>query len=260
MTEINKDNGLPFISSFQVNPDLVWQMSRSEKYALIGLLEHLKPNCSVEIGTFQGGSLQVISEFSEKVYSIDISPEPKRTLQPLFDNVEFIVDQSVNVLHDLFKKIEEAGEKLNFVLVDGDHSRKGVHDDLKMILDYPHKNDLVILMHDSYNPQCRKGMKDIDYSSYDNIEYVELDYITGSFWHNGNNREMWGGLALIKVGGNQNTPAEVTESARNSFKVAQLHSIHIIKDKLRFLSPIKKRIYKQLKMRHKADKYFDFEK
>jgi hypothetical protein len=254
------DNGLPFISSFQVNPDLVWQMSRSEKYALTGLLDHLKPSCSVEIGTYQGGSLQAISAFSNKVYSIDISPEPKRTLQALFNNVEFIVDQSVNVLHQLFKKIEDEGEKLNFVLVDGDHSRKGVYDDLKLILDYPHKNELVILMHDSYNPQCRKGMKDIDYSSYDNIEYVELDYITGSFWHNGNNREMWGGLALIKISGKQTKPVEVNESARNSFNVAKMHSIHLIKDRLRFLSPIKKRIYKRLQKQHKADKYFDFKK
>ncbi len=211
------DNNLPFYSSFFPNEQLAWQMSRSEKYALIGLLEKIKPDVSMEIGTYQGGSLQVISHYSNKVYSIDISPEPKKTLASKFDNVEFLVEPSSEAIGKVFELIEEKDEKLDFVLIDGDHSRKGVYSDLKAVLDYPHKSQLTILLHDSYNPQCRKGMLDIDFKKYQHIEYVEIDYITGSFWHNGNNREMWGGLALIRINPSFNDKIVVRQSARNSF-------------------------------------------
>ena len=253
-------NGLPFISTLEADESMAWQMSRSEKYAMIGLLDKMNPHCSIEIGTFQGGSLQAISKYSNKVYSIDISPEPKRVLKDNFDNVEFIVGQSSEVLGDLFRKIETSGEQLNFILVDGDHSRQGVYNDLKAILEYPHKNELVILLHDSYNPQCRKGMKSIDYSKHKNVAYIELDYVTGSFWQNGAKRQMWGGLGLIKVGTGEYDNVQINESARKSFEVARLHSIHIFKDKLGFLSPIKKWLYKRYNIKHRDDLYFDFEK
>lgn len=253
------DNGMPFISSFPVDDTLPWQMSRSEKYGLIGLLEDLKPDYSLEIGTFRGGSLQVISRFSNHVFSIDISPEPKRTLEKRFHNVEFIVGNSIDVIHSTIQRIEAHGGKLNFVLIDGDHSRKGVYNDLKAVLDYEHKNDLTILMHDSYNPECRKGMKDVDFTKYDNIEYVELDYITGSFWHNNNNREMWGGLAMIKLKTDPCDNPKVHESAVKSFEVSRLHSSHIIKDSLWFLKPFKRWLYRKLNLKHPLDELYDFD-
>lgn len=253
------DNGMPFISSFPVDDSLPWQMSRSEKYGLIGLVENLKPDYSLEIGTFRGGSLQVLSHYSNQVFSIDISAEPKRTLENRFQNVKFVVGQSIDVIKSTLEEIEEKGGKLNFVLIDGDHSRKGVYNDLKAVLDYPHQNNVTILMHDSYNPECRKGMKDIDFTKYNNIEYVELDYITGSFWHNNNNREMWGGLAMIKVKASPCANPKIHESALKSFEVSRLHSSHIIKDTLWFLKPLKRWIYKKLNRRHPLDELYDFD-
>lgn len=99
-----------------------------------------------------------------------------------------------------FKKIEETGEELNFILVDGDHSKLAVYNNLKMILDYPHKYELTILVHDRFYPQSRKGMKMVDFANYEKVEYIELDYIHGNFWHNDTYREMWGGFALFKLG------------------------------------------------------------
>lgn len=260
MTANQKNNDLPLFSSFQIKEELVWQMSRSEKYALISLLELIRPNASLEIGTYRGGSLQVISHFSKKVYSIDISPEPKKSLSNKFNNVEFLVEPSSAAINKVFKVAEEKGERIEFVLIDGDHSRKGVYSDLKAVLDYPHKSKIMILLHDSYNPQCRKGMLDIDFKKYQHIEYAEIDYITGSFWHNGNNREMWGGLALIKVNPDIISSPKISQSAKNSFKVAKIHSIHMIKDPLKFLSPIKKAIYRRMKWKHREDTIYNFEK
>jgi protein-L-isoaspartate O-methyltransferase len=52
-----------------------WMMSPSEQMAMIFLLEHLRPKVAIEIGTRFGGSLQVISRYCERVYSLDIDPE-----------------------------------------------------------------------------------------------------------------------------------------------------------------------------------------
>lgn len=256
-------NGLPFFSDFELDNSLQWQMSRSEKYCMINLLETLKPDHAIEIGTYQGGSTQVISKFSKQVTTIDISDSPKKLLEDKFQNVSFVINESHKVLHELFRSIEEQGDKLNFVLVDGDHTRQGVSRDLQTVLDYPHQNDVVVVLHDSFNPDCRKGMREIDYSKYPQVSYVELDYVCGSFWTNDSYREMWGGLALIKISGIKNgkrtETAPVFQSYQKEFETCRAHSVHQIKDRLRFLVPLKKAVLKKLGRRHRTDRYYDFD-
>ena len=237
---MENDVGLPFITTFEVNQDLDWQMSRAEKYCLIGLLEKLRPSTAIEIGTFRGGSLQVLSHFSNKVYSIDISAEPKGRLEPLFNNVEYIVGNSTEEIENLLSKIEISGERVDFIFVDGDHSKKGVYKDLNAILQYDHKNELTVLMHDSFNPQCRKGMEKAISENLDKVAYANLDYIGGSFWHNDTFREMWGGFALLKVGkgGNGN---QIEQSLRKFHRSVYWHSIHLLKDRILFLGPVLKK-------------------
>ena len=260
MNQEKFDSGVPFLSTFQPEEGLEWQMSRAEKYALLGLLDKIKPDYSIEIGTYQGGSLQVISRYSRQVVSIDISKEPKRILKDRFENVDFIVGNSHEILHEVFEKIEREGRTLNFILVDGDHSKNGVYNDLKSILDYPHKNSLTVILHDSYNPQCRKGMRKINYSDYKNIEYIELDYIPGTFWHNDTYREMWGGFALIQIGNKAKNLTEVHLAAKKPYAINYLHSIHLLKDAIRFLAPLEKKFYKIFGLKHKSEKYMNFEK
>ena len=54
--------------------DLHWQMTNCERFALSGLLKRLQPKLSLEIGTYMGGSLQVLARFSQAVISVDIDP------------------------------------------------------------------------------------------------------------------------------------------------------------------------------------------
>lgn len=252
--------GLPFISSFPINESLKWQMSRAEKSALIQLLDTLRPQVSIEIGTFQGGSLQVISHFSTEVYSLDISAAPAKLLSQQFSNVHFSIGNSYEILGEIFASIEQSGKKLEFILVDGDHSKKGVYQDLKAILAYPHKHPLCILMHDSFNPQCRAGIKAIPFETIKGIKYIELDYITGSYSPNDNKGEMWGGFALIQIDPNfQGTSVKPLESQKSLFQLAHIFSKHIIKDRLQFLVPVKRKVYKLLGKKHLMDMYENFE-
>src|SRR5437868_8530331 len=58
-----------------------WEMSPSEQVALVFLLEYLRPKVAIEIGTRFGGSLQVLSHFSDRVYSLDIDAEVPSRLE-----------------------------------------------------------------------------------------------------------------------------------------------------------------------------------
>ena len=53
---------------------LYWEMVNAEKIALLNLLSDIKPVISIEIGSKEGGSLQLISQLSQTVYSLDIDP------------------------------------------------------------------------------------------------------------------------------------------------------------------------------------------
>jgi hypothetical protein len=251
--------GSPFISNFEPDEALDWQMSRAEKYCLINLLEHKKPNTALEIGTYKGGSLQVLAKFSSTVYSIDISNAPKKFLEYKFPRVNYIVGKSYEILPSIFREIEEKGQKLEFILVDGDHSTEAVHNDLTCILEYPHKNPLTIVLHDSFNPQCRKGIESIDYEKYRHVKYIELDYIGGSYWHNDTYREMWGGLAVILIDPNGSYSTEIGSSLDKMYKRVFWGSIHIIRDPLLSLAPIKHKIFDFLKLKRRTSKYESFD-
>ena len=210
--------GMPFYSDFKIDEALEWQMSRAEKYCLINLLEHIRPNVAIEIGTYKGGSLQVLNQLAQHVYSIDISSAPEKFLANKFPKVNFRIGESHITITKVFKEIEQLGLSLDFILVDGDHTSKAVRKDLEAILAYPHKHPVTIILHDSFNPQSRKGIKSINYTHYPSVSYVELDFITGSFWHNNTYREMWGGFAMIQIDPFNTKPLKFMASQENLFR------------------------------------------
>lgn len=255
---MNSNVGIPFFSDFKVDESLEWQMSRAEKYCLINLLQHLKPEAAVEIGTYKGGSLQVLNQFATNVYSIDISTAPKKYLSEKFPKVRFRVGESHTTITSVFKEIEATGQQLSFILVDGDHTTKAVRQDLEAILTYPHKNEITIILHDSFNPQSRRGIKSINYKAYPFVSYVELDYITGSFWHNNTYREMWGGFAMIKIDPSNTKPLEYMASQEHLFQRAYWSSLHLIKDPFHFLVPLKQKLFRKLGLKQRIDIYEEF--
>ena len=218
---------------------LDWSMSRSEQYALIFLLQKIKPEVSIEIGTFNGGSLQVISKYSKKVYAIDYEPSIVEKLMGKFDNVEFLIGDSKKILPELIQKIIKNSETLEFALIDGDHSHEGVLTDITNMLNYQPKTNLHIILHDSFNPICRSGMKAYVYDKNPYVHGVELDYISGIYEPDGLKRQMWGGFALIFLRKEKRVrELIVKESSRSQFETVYLHSIHFVKKSFLFLKPV----------------------
>lgn len=184
------------IDSLLIDPrfPLHWQMSRPERVVMTTLLEQLRPSLSLEIGTYKGGSLQVISHYSNRVVSVDLSHEVPFE----FPNVVFVAGDSRQVLPGVIQAMNE-GETPEFILVDGAHSTDAVRHDINAILSLKPKSDCVILMHDSFNPECREGLLTASWSNSPYIHDVEIDFVQGSYnaaaVDTAKADSMWGGFA-----------------------------------------------------------------
>ena len=176
---------------------LWWWMSPAEQAAIVFILDQLRPKIAIEIGTLFGGSLQVLSKYSDQVYSIDIDPEVPKVIGNLFANVRYLTGNSDYLLPPLIDDLQQNGAELAFALVDGDHSANGVRKDINHLLRFRPTVPFYILMHDSFNPECRAGMRAADWENNPYVQAVELDFVPGvvnpapAF-----RNQLWGGLAL----------------------------------------------------------------
>ena len=174
-----------------------WQMRDGERLALLGLLARHEPKCSIEIGTYYGGSLSQIAQFSDMVFSIDIDPDVVHRLPPI-PNVTLLTGDSATVLPLLFRELTAARIAVDFILIDGDHSRAGLKRDVGLVLQYAPVKPLFVVMHDSFNPECRQALMECPWHESPYCHWVELDLVPGSPVEHGGpfKGELWGGLAV----------------------------------------------------------------
>ena len=172
------------------------QMSFGERAALEGVLAQLLPRLAVEIGTAEGGSLARIASYAGEVHSIDLTHA--ELTADVGDNVHLHTGASARILPPLLADFSAAGRRLEFALVDGDHSFDGVIGDLRAVLDSPCTARSVILVHDSMNEEIRAGLEHAGVERYEKVVYYEPDFVPGYLYRVGAARHaVWGGLALI---------------------------------------------------------------
>ncbi len=228
---------------------LHWQMTRCEKYAFASILEAARPEVAIEIGTYQGGSLQLIAKHAEKVYSIDTSSDPGERLADHFDNVEFITGDSKQWIPAVLEKITAAGEKLGFVLIDGDHSAEGVRSDIDAVLQYVPTRPIYIVFHDSFHPASREGILAAKWGLCEHVHYVEVDFIPGVYHYEAFDtakpRSMYGGLALaVMLPERRSDPLVIHQSQRGLFETVLPHSRHAPRRQpIEFLKRVKRRLF-----------------
>ncbi len=172
-----------------------WQMNHSERLGLTALLARINPTCSIEIGTYQGGSLSLISQYSKMVFSIDIDPSIPDKYKS-FANVSFFTGPSRSILPLLFDELDAAGIAVDFMLIDGDHSAEGIKADIRSLVSYVPKKPMFVVLHDGFNPECRRGMLEGGWSNSPYVQWVDLDFVPGRLIEHGGggHGEMWGGL------------------------------------------------------------------
>lgn len=171
------------IQIFNAIPEqgIPWLMNPSERVAVLGILEILKPKKTLEIGCRFAGCTSYLSKYSEQVTTIDMDPKAIEASKQ-FSNVFGINACSV----DAMKTLIEKKESFDLIIIDGDHSEVGAQKDLDLAI----KLGRYIILHDTFNPDCRLGyMKALKNKDI----FCELDFILGGKQEDG----YWGGLGIV---------------------------------------------------------------
>ena len=158
-----------------------WLMSTRAKLGMIGLLHCLKPKKVLELGYHRGGATTWLSQLSEQVISVDVNKFVSKAPN-LFHNVEAWNCPTLEAA----SRIKKENLFFDLAIIDADHSRNAVSADINGIINHSD----IILMHDSFNPNCRKGMLDALQNQKSHAYY--LDFIPSVSKNDG----LWGGLAI----------------------------------------------------------------
>jgi hypothetical protein len=178
-------------------PEAATHMAYGETAVFQALLSTLRPKCSIEVGTETGATLALIARHSTRAVSIDIDPDVKTRLAGTFPNVEFMTGSSHDVLPVLLRRLVDEGTTPDFIFVDGDHTAAGVNRDLEFILDLRPAGQMVVLMHDTFNPGCRQGILAANWARNPWCHYVDVDFCPGVLHPDEScRRQMWGGLGF----------------------------------------------------------------
>jgi cephalosporin hydroxylase len=106
-------------------------MIDAERCAFLAIMTKLKPRCAIDVGVYRAGSLAVLASYSDKVYAIDIDPACVELYGTKFPNVTFITGTSQDILPELLERIQKTREPLDFIVIDADHTEKGVRGDIE---------------------------------------------------------------------------------------------------------------------------------
>jgi hypothetical protein len=199
-----------------------WQMMIWEQIALTGLLTRTKPKGALEIGTYHGGSLSLITQYATRTVAIDIdSNVPNRFPKPA--NAEIWIGPSNELVPKALQEFEHRHLPLNFVLIDADHSAPGIKSDIELVLQYRPQEPLIVLMHDSGNPGVRLGIFSADWSANPHLHFVDCDFVPGVIVEHtvmDGHGEVWGGLGLAYLDANLcSGPPEIRQSAKTTIQV-----------------------------------------
>ncbi len=184
------------LRSSRVFASTTWQMSLGERAALTGLLAELTPRLSLEIGIGTGGSLPVIASYSAEVHAFDLDRPVGLSLERA--RVTFHIGDSHTLLPRVLEDLKGRGTPVDFALVDGDHSAEGVRKDIEDLLRADAVADCAILVHDTMNPEVRRGIEAVQFDAHSKVRYVDLEFLPGYLAQEGPfSGQLWGGFALI---------------------------------------------------------------
>lgn len=170
------------------------EMAYAEQAALEGVLSILRPQLSLELGTFRGGSLARIAAHSAEVHTFDLA---SHVAEPLKD-VTYHVGDSRVTLPPVLSALSRDGRNVDFALVDGDHSRAGVEADMTNLLTSDAVAATVIILHDCANEGVRDGARGAILRA-PHLAYADLSFVAPAVAPSSLLSESWGGLGIVVV-------------------------------------------------------------
>jgi len=171
-----------------------------ERLVIESFLRELKPEHSIEIGSENGGTSDVIAKHSGNLTCFDVDPDVGDNLKKI-SNIQFRCGRSDETLPVYIRESENENRKVGFAFVDGDHSYEGVFQDLSLILSSSVFDDCVILAHDCMMDGVRRAFVDVVSKSSVDIVVSNVDFSQGVVGIQENqSKGRAGGLGLIVTG------------------------------------------------------------
>jgi hypothetical protein len=172
-----------------------------------------------------------LARFCGHVDSIDIDPAVEQRLGDRFNNVTFHTGRSADLLPAALRDASLINQAVDFVLIDGDHSTDGVRRDINALLSVPVSHEMLVLVHDAFNPDCRAGILSANWHSCPHVHEVEIDFIPGVYhqqpYDTAPARTMWGGFACALL---KPEPREadlvISQCQQGLFEAVLLQSSH----------------------------------
>jgi len=150
-----------FIPSIETLKDLPAQMSGIERLVLQTHALACRPERSLEIGVFRGGSAKLLHAAIKGAGGgvlVSVDPDPRHEFDweaELGDIATLVVGTSPAALPEA---VRIAGGPFQFVFIDGDHSERGVTRDLEGLVDATEKGAHLVL-HDAAHPPLARGVR-----------------------------------------------------------------------------------------------------
>jgi hypothetical protein len=142
----------------------------------------------------------LIAQFYDRACVLDFDPEvPSRF--PIPYDVDLCIGDAAEVFASLLHEFDATAVALNSMLIEAEHSASGVRRDIETVIHRPAppREPMFIVMHDSGNAECHRGINNAGWVSCPYVRHVELDSVPGLTIEHaiGDDRsEVWGGLAL----------------------------------------------------------------
>ena len=139
------------------------EMMMAERLLLYSLALGLKPNLCVEIGTFRGGSATILcAAMDDNGHGrlVCVDPEPRisdSTWRMISHRANLYQADSPGVLSTI-PELTHGG--VDFVLIDGDHSREAVLADVRGVLPFL-ADQAHLLFHDCHYREVRQAIEDL---------------------------------------------------------------------------------------------------
>jgi cephalosporin hydroxylase len=227
--------------SFYSSVSPVWLMEHGERAALSMLVNLIKPNVVIEIGTRFGGSAFLFSQTANKLICIDIDDAVRERTSGI-PNIEVIIGNSTDVIPRVLSDLRNSGSDFDLALIDGDHTSDGVKADIEAFISDRPTRPCWLIMHDTFNPVVRAGIRSVNWDR-PWVAQVEIDFVPGNVMHDRHVRnQLWGGIGIVELQPtDRETPLIVNEEARLLYEAAlkfgsRLGTLRKIKRRLMRLS------------------------
>jgi hypothetical protein len=206
--------------SFYSDLNPMWLMDHNERAGMYMVLQLSRPRVIIEIGARFAGTTALFSQLAEHVYVVDIDPGVRDRCEPL-SNVTVMIGNSSDIIPGLIDRLNAQHGGWDFALVDGDHTTTGVRNDLNALIARRPLRRAYVTMHDSFNPECRKGILQVEWD-HPWVHQVEVDFTIGNLMPQPHVfGGMWGGIALAELSNiDREGPLCITQTGHLSFEAA----------------------------------------